>query len=246
MVKKTMTNMTQNKIERRIVNGVLLLNKDCGISSNHALQRVKRLFNAKKAGHTGSLDPLASGVLPICFGAATKFSHILLEADKTYAVTARLGIKTTTSDAEGEIIETKSVPNFSAEDIQKVVAEFMGAGKQVPSMFSALKHNGQPLYKLARQGITVERPPRDIFIYQFDLIEQGEDTLRFIIKCSKGTYIRNLIEDLGEKLGCGAHVSQLERTQAGKFNLENCYTLEQLQACLDLDAWLLPTNALCV
>lgn len=228
----------------RNLNGVLLLNKDYGVSSNRALQQVKRLFNASKAGHTGSLDPLATGVLPICFGEATKFSRFLLEADKTYQVTAKLGVITSTADAEGEIIATHPVPEFSLEQIQVAITSFLGASKQVPSMFSALKHNGQPLYKLARQGVSIERPARDIFIYEFKLLNQTIDTLEFTVTCSKGTYIRNLIEDLGAKLGCGAHVSKLARTKAGIFKLEDSYTLEQLQQLESLDSTLLPITTL--
>jgi len=236
--------MSLNKYIPKNINGVLLLNKDLGMSSNRALQLTKRLFQASKAGHTGSLDPLASGVLPICFGEATKFSRFLLDADKTYAVTAQLGITTTTSDAEGEIVEQKPVPNYSRAELLLAINSFIGASKQIPSMYSALKHNGQPLYKLARQNIAIEREARDIFIYSFDLLGQTKDTLSFSVKCSKGTYIRNLIEDLGKKLGCGAHVAKLERTQAGQFVINQSYTLEQLQASQDLDALILPLDCL--
>lgn len=224
----------------RNINGVLLLNKGLGVSSNRALQQAKRLFAANKAGHTGSLDPLATGVLPICFGEATKFSRFLLDADKAYKVTAKLGIVTSTADAEGEVVATKPVPDFAPEYLQQIISSFIGPGKQIPSMYSALKHNGQPLYKLARQGIEIERPARDIYIYSFELLAQTADTLTFLVKCSKGTYIRNLIEDLGFKLGCGAHVSELCRTQAGMFDIENSYTLEQLEQADNLDNLLLP------
>lgn len=214
------------------IHGVLLLNKDSGESSNRALQRAKRLFNAAKAGHTGSLDPLASGVLPICFGEATKFSQFLLDADKTYVVTAKLGVTTTTSDAEGEILEIKLVPQFTREQILAAIAKFIGVSKQIPSMYSALKHKGQPLYKLARQNITVERPARDIFVYEYELLDFNYDVIKCRIKCSKGTYIRNLIEDLGVALGCGAHVTALQRTQAGGFDLEQSYTLAELEEAI--------------
>lgn len=230
----------------RNVSGVLLLNKDLGLSSNRALQQVKRLFQANKAGHTGSLDPLASGVLPICFGEATKFSRFLLDADKTYIATAKLGITTTTADAEGAAVAVRAVPDFTTQQIQQVITGFIGASQQVPSMYSALKHNGQPLYKLAREGIEIERSARDIFIYEYILLNKTADTLCFQIKCSKGTYIRNLIEDLGEKLGCGAHVVQLQRIQAGEFHLANSYTLAQLQEIDDLnklDSLLLPVTS---
>lgn len=233
------TNNTANNIS-----GVLLLNKDLGMSSNRALQLAKRLFNAAKAGHTGSLDPLASGVLPICFGEATKFSRFLLDADKTYAVTAKLGIVTSTADAEGEIISQNSVPNYSHSDLISAINSFLGASKQIPSMYSALKHNGQPLYKLARQNITIEREARDIFIYNFELLAQTSDTLSFSVKCSKGTYIRNLIEDLGAKLGCGAHVAKLERTQAGPFTIDQTFSLEQLQNMQNLESLVLPLDCL--
>jgi len=228
----------------RLISGVLLLHKDIGVSSNRALQLTKRLFNAKKAGHTGSLDPLASGVLPICFGEATKFSRFLLEADKIYTVTAKLGIVTSTADAEGEIIAQNPVPVFSRETILAAVSSFLGSGTQIPSMYSALKHNGQPLYKLARQNITIEREARAIFIYNFDLLDQTPDTLSFSVKCSKGTYIRNLIEDLGTKLGCGAHVVKLERTQAGPFTIDQTFSLEQLQNMQDIESLILPLDCL--
>jgi len=230
----------------RNVNGVLLLNKDLGLSSNRALQQVKRLFQANKAGHTGSLDPLANGVLPICFGEATKFSRFLFDADKTYITTAKLGITTTTADAEGAVVAVRAVPAFTAQQIQQVITGFIGASQQVPSMYSALKHNGQPLYKLAREGLNIERPAREIFIHAFALLKQTQDTLTFQVSCSKGTYIRNLIEDLGEKLGCGAHVIQLQRIQAGEFHLANSYTLAQLQEIDDLnklDSLLLPVTS---
>lgn len=236
--------MSSHKIVYRELNGVLLLNKDLGLSSNRALQQVRRLFRAAKGGHTGSLDPLASGVLPICFGEATKFSGYALDADKSYKVTAKLGVITTTDDCEGEVVAVNPVPEFSSEQLQSVINTFMGTTQQTPGMYSALKHNGQPLYKLARNGITVERKPRDITIHKFELLEQTADTLTFEVRCSKGTYIRNLMADLGTKLGCGAHVVALQRTQAGQFSIENSYTLEQLLTIAEdeanLDKTLLP------
>lgn len=228
----------------RAINGVLLLDKDCGASSNRVLQQAKRLYQAAKAGHTGSLDPLASGVLPLCFGEATKFARFLLDADKTYVVTAKLGVITDSGDAEGQILATNPVPNFTAEFIKATIATFLGAGKQIPSMFSALKHNGQPLYKLARQNITIERPARDIFVYSYELLSMTTDTITCEIACSKGTYIRSLIEDLGQVLGCGAHVTMLRRTKAGPFTIENSHTLAKLEQSDNLDSLLLPMDCL--
>lgn len=237
---------TPNKIQFRTLNGVFLLNKGLGDSSNRALQQVRRLFRAAKAGHTGSLDPLATGVLPICFGDATKFSSYLLDAEKTYKVTAKLGEITSTSDCEGEIIATHPVPLFTHDVILDAISKFMGVTKQTPSMYSALKHNGQPLYKLARQGISIEREAREIHIKKFDLLEQTADTLSFEVQCSKGTYIRNLIEDLGNVLGCGAHVAKLERTQAGCFTLENSHKYADIidYSEQDLQQLLLPVECL--
>jgi tRNA pseudouridine55 synthase len=193
------------------IHGILLLDKSIGISSNGALQQVKRLFNARKAGHTGSLDPLASGMLPICFGEATKFSQFLLDANKRYFVVAQLGEKTNTGDAEGEIIKTRPVAHFSREQLEQHLEKFRGPIEQIPSMFSAIKHQGQPLYKLARQGIEIERKSRAVTIHELILVDHSENTLTLTVHCSKGTYIRNLVEDLGEQLGCGAHVAELRR-----------------------------------
>lgn len=225
-----------SKRKGRDLNGILILDKPSGISSNAALQIVKRLYNAKKAGHTGSLDPLATGVLPICFGKSTKLSGKYLEADKAYTVIAKLGERTTTSDSEGEIVASKEVL-CTKEQILSAIASFVGIQQQVPSMFSALKHNGQPLYKLARQGITVERKPREINIYEFDLVNLELPYITCHVKCSKGTYIRTLIDDLGELLGCGAHVTALNRVLAGEFKLENSHQLASLESMepIDLD-----------
>lgn len=209
------------------IDGVLLLNKATGLSSNRVLQQVKHALGAQKAGHTGSLDPLAGGVLPICLGEATKFSRFLLDADKTYLVTAQLGITTTTGDAEGNILSYMQVPVI--HNMQAMMDEFLGANMQVPSMYSALKHNGQPLYKLARQNIEVERAPREIFIREFLLLKQSKDFITCLVTCSKGTYIRTLIEDLGIAIGCGAHVVSLLRTVAGRFSLSDSYTYEQIK-----------------
>jgi tRNA pseudouridine55 synthase len=232
------------KPSKQNINGVLLLDKDSGMTSNRALQECKRKFNAAKAGHTGSLDPLASGVLPICFGDATKFARFLLEADKTYLVTATLGVITDTSDSEGTVIATSPVPNFTQAEILTAINQFVGPGQQIPSMYSALKHQGQPLYKLARKNITVDRAARDIFIYEFVLIEFVGNQLTCKVRCSKGTYIRTLIEDLGNILGCGAHVSMLRRTQAGPFDISRAITLNELNDIADLNSMLLPMETL--
>lgn len=223
---------------------MLLLDKCSGASSNRVLQQVKRLFKAAKAGHTGSLDPLASGVLPICFGEATKFARFLLDADKAYLVTAKLGVITESGDAEGAVVATNPVPVFTRQDIESVIATFLGAGKQIPSMFSALKYNGQPLYKLARQNITIDRQARDIFVYSYDLLDITADTITCKIYCSKGTYIRTLIEDLGLSLGCGAHVTMLRRVKAGPFAIADSYKLSDLEQHDDLESVLLPMECL--
>ncbi|MCX7120868.1 MAG: tRNA pseudouridine(55) synthase TruB [Gammaproteobacteria bacterium] len=210
------------------LNGIFLLDKPIGISSNGALQKVKRLFNAKKAGHTGSLDPLATGMLPICFGDATKFSQYLLDSDKTYLVTMQLGVRTNTSDAEGEIISTRDVPEFSFEDIDIAFNTFRGKINQIPSMFSALKHNGKPLYEYARQGIFIERPSRPITVYDLKLISIENNFVTFTVHCSKGTYIRTIVDDVGEQLNCGAHVTQLRRLAVGPYLESQMMTIEQV------------------
>lgn len=234
---------------KRNVHGLVLLDKPKGLTSNAALQKVKYLFNAKKAGHTGSLDPLASGMLPLCFGEATKLSQFLLNADKQYEVTAKLGIKTNTGDAEGEVISEKPVPKLNASQLEKVLVNFRGEIEQVPSMFSAIKHKGQPLYKLARQGIEVDRPPRKITIYELTLVGFSADELRLSIKSSKGTYVRTLVEDIGEELGCGAHVIFLRRLGVDQFSKEQMVSLAQLQSDADnkqsmLDQYLLPLETM--
>lgn len=221
--------MGRRRVRGRDVNGILLLDKPSGITSNDALQQVKRLFYAKKAGHTGSLDPLASGVLPICMGEATKVSAFLLDADKRYQVRCQLGVRTTTADAEGEVVETRPVVSWTAEQIDRVFDEFRGRIEQIPPMYSALKHQGQRLYKLARQGVEVEREPRPVDIYELTLTGQGDDWIDIDVHCSKGTYIRTLAEDIGEKLGCGAHVSALRRSMVGPYGAGQLVTLEQLQ-----------------
>ena len=229
----------------RAISGVLLLDKPQGLSSNAALQKVKRLYNAQKAGHTGALDPLATGMLPLCFGEATKFSQFLLESDKGYRVIGKLGERTDSGDSTGEIIETKPV-NVSQKQLEKALAQFRGDIMQIPSMFSALKHHGQPLYKYARKGIEIERPPRPVTVYELDLIRFENDEIELEIECSKGTYIRNIIDDLGQALGCGAHVTELHRNFVADYPVEQMITLEQLEADreqhLSLDDYLLPMD----
>lgn len=219
------------KPKGRAISGLFLLDKPQGLSSNSALQRVKRLYGAAKAGHTGALDPLATGLLPICLGEATKFSQYLLDSDKRYVTTAKLGQRTDTCDAEGEITEEKPVPqDLCREQVDTLLVEhFNGEIEQVPPVYSALKLNGQPLYKLARQGVEVEVKPRHVRIHEIRLLDIREDELDLEVFCSKGTYIRSIVEDLGLLLGCGAHVSMLRRLQTGPFHAEQMMTLEQLQ-----------------
>ncbi|MDG2070914.1 MAG: tRNA pseudouridine(55) synthase TruB [Pseudomonadales bacterium] len=236
--------MARRKQRGRHVDGILLLDKPPGLTSNGALQQVKRFFSAAKAGHTGSLDPLATGVLPLCFGEATKFSQFLLEADKKYRTTIKLGIATKTGDSDGEIIEEKEVPLVAG--VEAVLKQFRGAINQVPSMYSALKVNGQPLYKLARAGIEVERKERQVMIYELEIREQADTEWVLDIVCSKGTYIRTLAEDIGKVIGCGAHVYQLRRLKSGPYEIEETVTMEQLEQLKDdgydaLDRTLLPT-----
>jgi len=232
----------------RKINGIFLLNKPKGISSNHALQRVKRLFKAAKAGHTGSLDPLASGLLPICLGEATKFSQYLLDSDKRYQVQGLLGIKTETADAEGAAIATSEV-NVSEAALNKVMANYRGPIDQVPSMYSAIKVDGQPLYKLARQGITIDRKSRRVIIHELELINFDTPYVEMDVSCSKGTYIRNLIEDIGDDLGCGAHVTVLNRSHVGPYQAEDMMSFEEVESLLEtygleaLDARLLPVDS---
>lgn len=212
----------------RNVHGILLLDKRLGVSSNKALQEVRRLFNANKAGHTGSLDPLATGLLPLCFGEATKVSALMLDDNKRYQVVVQLGVMTDTGDAEGIVIETKPVPELSIDEIQACLKQFTGEIDQVPPMYSALKHNGKKLYELAREGKTVERKARHITIFELKLLDFSEDQLTLDVFCSKGTYIRSLAEDIGHMLGCGGTVKVLRRLDAGQFSIENARTIEQL------------------
>jgi tRNA pseudouridine55 synthase len=233
------------RIPRRALHGVLLLDKPVGLSSNDALQKAKRLYRAEKAGHTGTLDPLASGLLPICFGAATKFSQVSLDADKAYRATLKLGQTTTTGDAEGEVTRQRPVQVDSAA-IDAACARLSGEIEQVPPMHSALKKDGRALYEYARNGIEVERAPRRVTIHAIAIVDWHDDALVIDVSCSKGTYIRTLAEDIGEALGCGAHLSALRRTGSGALRVEQAVTLEQLQAMDEArrDALLAPADAL--
>jgi tRNA pseudouridine55 synthase len=227
----------KQRVQRRAVHGVLLLDKPLGLSSNQALQKAKWLLRAEKAGHTGTLDPLASGVLPLCFGAATKFSQLHLDADKTYEAVACLGITTSTGDAEGERLQQRPV-HVDAAAVERVQSRFTGAIAQTPPMYSALKKDGKPLYEYARAGIDVVREPRSVVIHalQLALAEQaGSAALTMRVRCSKGTYIRTLAQDIGEALGCGAHLTHLRRTETGGFRLEDCITLEALEHLPEAD-----------
>lgn len=212
----------------RLINGVVLLNKDVGGSSNQVLQKVRWLFQAQKAGHTGALDPLASGMLPICLGEATKFSQFLLDADKTYEVIAKLGERTSTSDADGDIISSRAI-NSTPDQVKQAANSFVGKTKQVPSMYSALKYQGKPLYFYARQGIEVPRQARDIEVYSLEVLNIDFPFVSMRIHCSKGTYIRTIVDDLGEKLGCGAYVTKLHRTQVARYPSDKMLTLYELE-----------------
>ena len=240
--------MAQVKRVRRQVNGIILLDKPRGFSSNAALQKVRWLLNAEKAGHTGSLDPLATGVLPLCFGEATKFSQYLLDADKGYETLMQLGVITSTGDAEGEVLERRPV-TVGRPDIEALLPRFRGEISQIPPMHSALKRDGQPLYKLARAGEVVEREPRSVTIARLELLACEAEQARLAVDCSKGTYIRTLVEDIGQLLGCGAHVAELRRTKAGPFELAQTVSLEELeQAHAEggneaLDRYLLPVDS---
>jgi len=216
--------MARKRQPGRNITGILLLDKAIGITSNTALQQVKRLYQAKKAGHTGSLDPLASGLLPLCLGEATKLSSFLLDSDKEYEGTCQFGSKTTTGDAEGEVIETCPVPALNREMLQELCTAFTGEIEQIPPMHSAIKKNGQPLYKLAHQGIEIEREPREVTIHELTILDIQETAFQFHLRCSKGTYVRTLVEDIGERLGCVAHLSSLRRTAVGPFRLEDAVT----------------------
>jgi tRNA pseudouridine55 synthase len=234
----------QVKRIKRDISGVILLDKPLGFSSNQALQKIKYLLQAEKAGHTGSLDPLASGLLPLCFGEATKFSHYLLDADKSYRALVQLGATTTTGDAEGEVLVSRPVDVTEAQ-IKKVLNDFIGDIKQTPPMYSALKHQGKALYEYARDGVDIERAARDVTIYQIDFHGFHNHQLDITVACSKGTYIRTLAEDIGAALGCGAHLAGLRRLTAGHFKLEDAITVEAFEAMTleQRDAYLLPPDA---
>ena len=235
------------RIQRRAVHGVLLLDKPLGWTSNDALQKAKRLYRAEKAGHTGTLDPLATGLLPLCFGAATKFSQISLDADKAYRATLQLGQTTSTGDAEGDLLQTREL-RIDRAAIDAAIARFIGRIEQVPPMHSALKHEGRALYAYARAGIEVERAARSVSIQYIHVVDWQADRLVLDVRCSKGTYIRTLAQDIGEALGCGAHLAALCRTASGALHLDNALTLDQLAALSEpeRDALLQPADALLV
>ena len=231
------------KKPRDLVDGVLLLDKPVGLSSNDALIKAKRVLNAKKAGHTGTLDPFATGLLPLCFGEATKFSQDLLEADKTYEATVHLGIMTNTGDTEGEAIETLPV-DVTVEQIEAALARFRGPIQQVPPMYSALKRDGKALYEYAREGITLERAARPVTIHALSLVDYQAPFLKIRVTCSKGTYVRVLGEDIGAALGCGAHLNALRRIEVGALDVTGMITLEALLAHPDPRSLLRPVDAL--
>ena len=244
--------MARRKNKGRNISGVLLLDKPQGCSSNQILQKVKRLFDAAKAGHTGSLDPLATGMLPICFGEATKISAFLLDADKRYHLECQLGVTTTTGDSDGEVLQRQDVSAVTEQAVKNVLPEFIGEIEQVPPMYSAIKHNGERLYKLARQGIEVERKARTVTIYDIDYLSLAENDdqeliLELEVSCSKGTYVRTLVEDIAKKLDCGAHITSLRRLSVGPYSGQ-MLTFEQLEALKEqgmdvLDACLQPIDS---
>ena len=235
------------KKPRDLVDGVLLIDKPVGLSSNDALTKVKRIVNAKKAGHTGTLDPFATGLLPLCFGEATKFSQDLLEADKTYLAVVHLGVTTTTGDTEGEVVETRPVDKngpLRPEQIEAALARFRGPIMQIPPMYSALKRDGKALYEYAREGITLEREARPVTIHALEMVKYEAPMLTIRVTCSKGTYVRVLGEDIGAELGCGAHLNALRRIQVGNLTIDGMVTLEQLQAHENPLSLLAPVDAL--
>lgn len=239
--------MARRNKKGRDITGIIIIDKPTGRSSNHVLQQVKRLFNANKAGHTGSLDPLATGVLPVCLGEATKVSSYLLDADKQYHVTCQLGVVTDSGDSDGVVISTSDIPEFTERDLLAILPRFIGEIDQVPPMFSALKHQGQPLYKLARQGIEVERKSRRITIYDIQLLAITADSFTLDVRCSKGTYIRTLVEDISHALGAGGHVTMLRRVAAAGYMEQQALTIEQLISSAEkglpsLDESLLPSE----
>lgn len=238
--------MARRRRRGRDVSGILVLDKPQGMSSNDAVQKAKRLFHAQKVGHTGALDPLATGVLPLCFGEATKFSQYLLNSDKKYLTRLKLGVATDSGDADGNVVATRPVENVDEARVEDALRFFRGEIEQVPSMFSAVKHQGQPLYKLARQGIEIERESRRVTIFANELVALEGDELTLSIHCSKGTYVRTIAEELGELLGCGAHVIALRRLAAGPYTEADLVTFETLEAALEkgsLDPFLLPVSS---
>jgi len=240
--------MGRRRSPGRKVNGILLLDKPLGVTSNDALQKVKRLFRARKAGHTGSLDPLATGLLPICLGDATKISAFLLDADKRYRVRVKLGVTTTTADAEGEVLEEKPTDGIGEAQVLEALEEFRGEIDQLPPMYSAIKHKGERLYNLARQGIEVEREPRRITIHALEMLEWNAPEFSLDVHCSKGTYVRTLAEDIGNVLGCGAHVTALHRSGVGPYGDADMVSMEQLEelrgeGASALDQLLLPLES---
>jgi tRNA pseudouridine55 synthase len=224
--------MARRKVRGRTVDGILLLEKPSGITSNDALQQVKRIYFAQKAGHTGALDPLATGMLPICLGEATKFSQFLLDSDKRYQVTAKLGVRTDTSDSDGDVVSERPVA-FTEQQLTEALESFRGDIMQIPSMYSALKYQGKPLYSYAREGIEVPREARPITVFSLELLRYEGDEIELDVHCSKGTYIRTIVDDLGELLGCGAHVIQLHRSHVAQYPADQTVTLEQLEALLE-------------
>lgn len=244
--KQTVSNMSKNR--GRAVNGIVLLDKAQGLSSNAALQEVKRLFEAKKAGHTGSLDPLATGVLPLCLGEATKVSQFLLDSDKCYRAGIRLGIRTDSGDSDGEITERRDASAITTAQIEAALDSFKGEIEQVPPMHSAIKVDGVPLYKMARKGVEIERQPRQVTVYSLALLSHQGDEIEVDIACSKGTYIRTIADDLGKNLGCGAHIISLRRTGAGSFEEQRCVSIETLREIKDaagldgIDEFLIPMD----
>ena len=240
--------MAENIRPKRVwqrIDGVLLLDKQPGMTSNAALQSARRLYSAAKAGHTGTLDPMATGLLPLCFGEATKFSADLLEADKTYEADVLFGVTTNTGDADGEVLERRS-PQFGLVELEDVLQKFHGTIKQIPPMYSALKKDGQPLYRLARQGMEVEREAREVTIRELRLLDFSGERCRLYVRCSKGTYIRTLAEDVGRLLSCGAHLTALRRVAVGDLSIAQAVSLEHLTqlADKDRDRWLLPPDSL--
>jgi len=231
----------------RPITGIIVIDKPTGRSSNHVLQQVKRLFDAKKAGHTGSLDPLATGVLPICLGEATKLSAYLLDGDKRYHVTCQLGTITDSGDSDGTILEQLPIPEITEQGLLKVIEQFKGEQQQVPPMYSALKHKGQPLYKFARQGIEIERKSRSVKIYDITLIAFDQNSFTLDVRCSKGTYIRTLVEDISQALGTGGHVTMLRRVESAGYKIEDAVSIEEIEAIAEkgltaLDDMLLPSE----